>query len=432
MSDIPDPYPDDRKPSCETHGLHSPCVHDFPTNTGPDTETVPVPVALVEALRAVVKDEGGCFYEDAYHAARALVEAVGERPTAGEDEPSLIDELSAGIRNALCVCGHTRETHACTFTSQRCLCGCTEFRRAPADPVSEARCRHCGHPMSGHSDNGCTGIGGTGDPCYCAPLVACPACGHEIDSPDGCSECPPPTTPREDEPPCQMCEVAHGPASCGDVDCWHNCGAPADPVSEPRCVACGHPRRFHQWRDVQRIDCDTCDCLAFTPDPPPTTPREEYNVCKCGHREAWHNTPYQPNCTGQFGRCPCMTFEFDHTYPTPPREDLADAVRALADHYDQEDGREYPNGSVPCPEVAMRLRLILSDPPAGAATPPTTADLPTTPGSVIEAKGASGVPRLWFHRDEPRYWINDNGTIAGDSALTLVRVLFDAGERGEP
>lgn len=128
MSDIPDPYPDDREPSCETHGLHSPCVHDFPTDSGPTADrlaeiralatdssanwerrvaalinAVPELVVEVERLRKNVeraskvshnhmtrdvKPEGVCPGCDQTHltAARAEVRALRERIAGLADE----------------------------------------------------------------------------------------------------------------------------------------------------------------------------------------------------------------------------------------------------------------------------------------------------------------------------------------------------------
>jgi hypothetical protein len=54
-------------------------------------------------------------------------------------------------------------------------------------------------------------------------------------------------------------------------------------------------------------------------------------------------------------------------------------------------------------------------------------ELPTTPGSVVEAMGPSGITRLWFLRSTGE-WMNENGTITdADTNLDLYRVLFDAG-----
>lgn len=59
---------------------------------------------------------------------------AADTPTTAAAEPPVdwVADLSQGIRDQMCVCGHTRDMHACTFASVQCICGCAEFRYGTA------------------------------------------------------------------------------------------------------------------------------------------------------------------------------------------------------------------------------------------------------------------------------------------------------------
>lgn len=294
--------------------------------------TMPVPVALVEALREAlgqipaepVEREG--LYPTLYWAARALVDAV-ERPTAGEDEP--IKCPSCGVARGWNDEGHLTRG---IWTLNCADCGSfeVEIKDAPADPVNP-------------------------------------------------------------DPICTRCGYGHMPEdSCRTF-------GPADPVSEARC-RCGHSEDLH-WQGVGKCFAGPsngfrqgCTCDLFrTPGPPPMTPREELADAERfkAAREALAFAAYMFALNGV-------------RYGQETTQEIIDWLNAFAEQH-------YPR---------------LSDPSAPAATPPTTADLPTTPGSVIEVQ-YMGMKRLMM-RTEKNEWVDAMGQrLVRD--INLVRVLFDAG-----
>lgn len=236
----------------------------------------------------------------------------------------------------------------------------------------------------------------------------------------------------------------------------------------------------------QTMFCTDCFKEAIEP-PPPTTPREAR--CTCGESTPTVTTPgpcyWAENAPGVQSQVHCpppatprvstegpasdlishaagiILKSMDEPYTAPghwagalwkagmlvhpgtsetepltatPREELADAVRALADEWEARFERSDYSAMVMLDEPTHELRAVLerfglSDPPAGAATPPTTADLPTTPGSVIEARDKSGSVRLFMRGGHP-WWVSELGRTEYPANFELVRVLFDA-ERGE-
>lgn len=103
----------------------------------------------------------------------------------------------------------------------------------------------CGHPKMRHigycptdpqvcEDCPCTGF--VTDDDQQAALCATFGCGHTYEEHWSgtrvCANCPCPAfvadVNRPADETCAECEAAHGPASCGDVDCWHRCPAASD------------------------------------------------------------------------------------------------------------------------------------------------------------------------------------------------------------
>lgn len=66
-------------------------------------------------------------------------------------------------------------------------------------------------------------------------------------------------------------------------------------------------------------------------------------------------------------------------------------------------------------------------PDAASSSAPTSAELPTTPGPPTEAR-CGGEPTIWMLMDD-HTWISIHDFIVDPVALSLLRVLFDAGEK---
>jgi hypothetical protein len=155
---------------------------------------------------------------------------------------------------------------------------------------------------------------------------------------------------------------------------------------EPICE-CGHGQSAHTWHELKEADCERCSCKKFKA------------AADADRHPKWQRVP--PGTVipaGQPYRVDWIEGDGAHEY-RPAKE----AFQPLA-HPDHSEGAEWFVDS--------------------SWRPPL--ELPTTPGSVIEARGKAGSCWLWF-RGEHEWWINAKGATAYPRDLSLIRVLFDAG-----
>lgn len=194
--------------------------------------------------------------------------------------------------------------------------------------------------------------------------------------------------------------------------------APADPVSEAHC-RCGHTKAEHHFGLVIACSIETCPCIAFTPAPPPTTPRDEL---------AEAQTPRVARSLDDLRVGQVIVVDAHGVWKVGTIRAVGNggaSVQLQGDSVRSQSAFGFGIGQW----------FILSDPPAGAATPPTTAE---RIADVLRANGLVEHPtspeevEQDIHSWRCGYPDHYDPCDCFAELVSDLAALFDAGERGEP